>query len=60
MAANAGGALLAMLSLAAAPWLLAAAVRGRWPGGPPSDWTLAGIALLVCLVTAGQWVWRIM
>jgi hypothetical protein len=60
LAANAGGALLAMLSLAAAPWLLVAAIRGRWPGGAPSDWTLAAIAVLVSLVTAVQWLWRIM
>ena len=60
LAANAGGALLAMLSLAAVPWLLAAAVRGRWLGGAWGDWTLAAVALAVSLVTAGQWLWRIM
>ena len=60
MAANAGGALLAMLSIAAAPWMLISAIRGRWFVGLPGDWTFAGIALAVSAVTAGQWIWRMM
>ena len=60
LAANAGGTLLALLSLAAAPWLLLSALRGRWFGGPPSDWTCAGIAVAVSLVIVVQWVWRLM
>ena len=59
LAANAGGTLLAILSLAAVPWLLVSAFRGRWLGGVPGDRTVAGMALLVCLVTAAQWLWRI-
>jgi hypothetical protein len=60
LAANAGGALLAMLGLAAVPWLLVSAIRGQWLGGAPDDRALAAVAVLVSLVTAGQWLWRIM
>ena len=60
LAANAGGTLLAMLSLVAAPWMLVSAVRGQWLGGRPGDWTLARIALVISLVTAAQWLWRMM
>ena len=60
LAANAGGTLLAGLSLAGVPWLLISAVRGRWFGGRPSECTIACIAGIVSLVTAGQWVWRLM
>jgi hypothetical protein len=57
--ANAGGTLLALLSLVAAPWLLVSAVRGRWLGGWPGDWTFAGTTLAISLVTVAQWLWRI-
>ncbi len=60
LAANAGGTLLAVLSLLGAAWLLVSAFRGRWLGGWPSEWTLAGIAGIVSLVTAGQWIWRLL
>jgi hypothetical protein len=60
LAANAGGALLAGLSLMGAAWLLVSALRGRWFGGRPSEWTMAGIAGIVALVTAGQWAWRLL
>ncbi len=60
LAANAGGALLAGLGLVAAPWLLISALRGRWLGGRPSDWTCAIVALAISLVTAGQWLWRLL
>jgi len=54
LAANAGGTLLAGLSLVGAAWLLASAIRGRWFGGMPSPWTIAGIAGTVSVVTAGN------
>jgi hypothetical protein len=60
LAANAGGTLLACLSLAGVPWLSASVIRGRWLGGRPHEWLLAGIAGTVGLVTAGQWVWRLL
>ena len=60
MAANAGGTLLAGLSLVSTVWLLVSAFRGRWFGGRPDQWAIAGVAGTVSLVTAGQWVWRIL
>jgi hypothetical protein len=58
MAVNAGGAMLAGLSVVAAAWLLASGVRGRWLVGRPGEWIIAGIAGAIGLVTAGQWIWR--
>jgi hypothetical protein len=60
LAANAGGTLLAALSLVGVPWILISTVRGRWLGGWPNQWTVAGIAGVVSLVTAGQWIWRLL
>jgi hypothetical protein len=60
LAANAGGTLLAGLSLAGAAWLLVSALCGRWWGGRPRAWTMVGIAAMVGLVTAGQWIWRLL
>jgi hypothetical protein len=59
LSANSGGAMLAVLSLAGAPWLLISAIGGRWLGGRPSDWTVAGVVGILSLVIAGQWVWRL-
>jgi hypothetical protein len=59
VAANAGGALLAGLSLASVPWLSISAIRGRWLGGRPNEWVMVSIVGFVSLVTAGQWVWRL-
>ncbi len=59
LAANAGGTLLAGLSVVGALWLLLSALRGRW-FARPSEWTLAGSAAIVGLVTAGQWIWRLL
>jgi len=60
LAANAGGMLLAGLSMVGAAWLLISALRGRWFGGRPSEWALASIVGMVGLVTAGQWIWRLL
>jgi hypothetical protein len=60
LAANAGGTLLACLSLAGVPWLSISAFRGQWLGGRPGEWMIAGIAGTVSLVTAGQWLWRML
>ena len=60
LAANAGGTLLAGLSLIGVPWLLVSALRGRWLGGSPNEWAMAGVAGMVSLVAAGQWVWRML
>jgi hypothetical protein len=50
--ANVGGTLLALLTVAAAPWLLLSAARGRWLGGwvPSSTvaaWVLAGVMFIM-------------
>ena len=60
LAANAGGMLLACMSLVGTAWLLVSALCGRWFGGRPSEWILAGIVGLISLVTAGQWIWRLL
>ena len=60
LAANAGGTLLACLSLAGVPWLSISAFRGQWLGGRPSEWMIAGIAASISLVTATQWLWRLL
>jgi hypothetical protein len=56
---NAGGTLLALLAIAAAPWSLAAAIRGRYfvwtPDGRWVTWTLGGIGAIVVL----QWGCRL-
>jgi hypothetical protein len=59
LAANTGGTLLAGLSLLGAPWLLASALRGKWFGGPPNEWAVAGVVGSVGLLTVGQWLWRL-
>lgn len=52
---NAAGALLAMLAVAAVPWLTGSAATGRWLGRPPNAsvvaWTAAAISLMAFL----QW-----
>jgi Protein of unknown function (DUF2752) len=51
--ANAGGALLGLLALLAEPWLLIAAVRGRWLGWVPRanvlGWVLAGVVVVTLI-----------
>jgi hypothetical protein len=57
---NTGGMLLAMFSIALAPWMVTSAVRGRWWIGPlDSQWILAG-GVLVFMVTSAQWIWRVL
>lgn len=57
---NAGGALLAVASMMAAPWCLVSAVRGTWLTPFPSDRLLAGGALVVVLITLADWAWRLL
>ena len=60
LAANAGGTMLAALSVLAIPWMLVSAARGRWFGGMPSDWAMVAIAGTIGLIAALQWGWRLM
>ena len=57
--ANAGGTMLAMLAILAAPWSLLTAIRGRhfaWtPGGRWIAWIAGGIVAIVVL----QWGCRL-
>jgi hypothetical protein len=57
--ANAGGALLAGLALAGAPWLLASGAAGRWIVGRPDEWWLFGTALAIVTITLVQWAVRV-
>ena len=58
--ANVGGALLAVLSIVAAPLLLASAVRGRWVVQPPRDWTAVAVTGSVLVVTMIDWTIRML
>lgn len=56
---NAGGALLALVALAATPWLLLSALAGRWLGPLPGDRALVMGALAVLAVTLLDWARRL-
>lgn len=57
--ANAGGALLGMLSVGSAPWMLWVSVRGRFPEIPVSDVHMALALLVIIVVTFADWGWRL-
>ncbi|MFZ1932598.1 MAG: DUF2752 domain-containing protein [Thermoguttaceae bacterium] len=57
---NAGGALLGVLAMAAAPWLLGSAIRGNWLGAAPSERAAAWGAAIVLLVTMTDWAIRVL
>lgn len=57
---NLGGAVLALVSLAAGPWMLACAAKGRWLAVRPSDRWLALAAMAWMGVTLVDWCWRTM
>lgn len=56
--ANAGGVLLGLTAMAAAPWLMIYSLRGRPLGSRPNDAVLVVLALSVAFVTLAQWAWR--
>jgi hypothetical protein len=58
VAANAGGTLLALLSTAAAVWLLGSAARGRWLWTQPSDQSVFVLGLSIVGVTLADWLIR--
>ena len=58
--ANAGGALLWLLAVVAAPWLLASAIRGRWLLFAPGERTAAWVGGTVLLVTVIDWTVRVL
>lgn len=57
--ANVGGMLLAMLAIAAAPWLLVSAWHGCWLGISPSGVIAAWISTSILLITLIQWCFRL-
>jgi hypothetical protein len=58
--ANAGGALLGVLAMVAAPWLLASAIRGNWLVAAPSERVAAWVCGIVLLVTIIDWGIRLL
>ena len=59
LAANAGGALLALSSLLIGPWALLSAMIGRPWGKVAHEWWLGGISTVILLVTMIDWMVRI-
>ncbi len=57
--ASPGGVLLGVLDLLIAPWLVLAAVRGRWIGPTVPGLAWAWLAILVASVTMVGWLWRL-
>jgi hypothetical protein len=57
--ANLGGALLALLAMVAAPWLLASAARGDWFGVSPHGTVAVCILITILLVTLIDWAFRL-
>jgi len=58
--ANTGGALLAAAAVAAVPWSLISATRGRWLVRPPGEWTIAIAAATFVAVTLVDWFVRLL
>lgn len=56
--ANTGGTLLAIVALAAAPWLLLSAALGRWSPVKPNDTYLVLGAGVFVAITLADWAWR--
>ncbi len=57
--ANAGGTTLAIVSLLVGPWLIAAAIGGRWWLVVPTDKGVAIVALVISGITAIDWLRRL-
>jgi Protein of unknown function (DUF2752) len=57
---NSGGALLGVLAMVAAPWLLGSALRGKWLGAAPSERAAAWVSAIVLLVTLTDWAIRLL
>lgn len=55
---NAGGTLLALAATVFGPWLAISAYRGRYLIGPPNEYLVLAISVLIAIVTAGDWLLR--
>jgi hypothetical protein len=60
VAANSGGALLAILAAMLAPWSIACAVRGRWMGGTPAPGAVLLLMVSLMGVTLLDWSVRLL
>lgn len=58
--ANTGGALLGVLAMVAAPWLLGSAIRGRWLAAAPSERAAAWMSAIILLVIMTDWAIRLL
>lgn len=56
--ANAGGALLGLICLVAAPWALISGLRGRWLGRLSESAITVGLVPLLLVVTLADWLVR--
>jgi hypothetical protein len=56
--ANAGGALLGLVCLAAVPWALISGLRGRWLGRPTESAMTRGLVPVLLVVTLVDWLVR--
>jgi hypothetical protein len=58
--ANIGGVLLAMLAMAAAPWLIISAARGRWLVWMPNGNVVGCVSAAIMAITLVQWGFRLL
>ncbi len=58
--ANSGGVLLAVLAMAAAPWLMVSAARGRWLIWKPNGNVVGYVSAAIIAITLVQWGFRLL
>jgi hypothetical protein len=56
--ANAGGALMGLSAMAAVPWLMVSAVRGRWLFCKPGGNAVACVTTIIVAILLVQWALR--
>jgi hypothetical protein len=60
LAANSGGALLALVAAVCGPWMLASGLWGRWVVGRPREMAVLAMGVAIVLVTIADWSVRLM
>lgn len=60
VAANSGGALLGLVCIGVAPWMLVSALKGRWLWGFPPDWLSLLVVGTIIGVTLVDWTYRLL